>query len=135
MGLVVAPSLNLVLLEPGQAAYLPAGNLHAYLTGTGVEIMATSDNVLRGGLDPKHVDVAELLSVLDFHAADAKVLEAHRTDSELVFSTPAPEFRLSYIALAGRAKLTHRPLPEIVLVTRGHARLNSPHGDIELTQR
>jgi len=44
------------VLEPGQGIYLPAGNLHAYLEGTGVEIMASSDNVLRGGLTPKHVD-------------------------------------------------------------------------------
>ncbi|WP_421120145.1 mannose-6-phosphate isomerase, class I [Aquihabitans daechungensis] len=63
----VAPLLlNVVRLEPGEAVHLPAGNLHAYLDGAGVEIMAASDNVLRGGLTPKHVDVDELLSVLRF---------------------------------------------------------------------
>ena len=51
---------------PGEALYLPAGNLHAYLQGAGIELMANSDNVLRGGLTPKHVDVPELLRVLDF---------------------------------------------------------------------
>ena len=58
--------LNLVCLRPGEAMYLPAGELHAYLHGTGIELMANSDNVLRGGLTPKHVDLDELLNVLTF---------------------------------------------------------------------
>ena len=58
-GVVLALLMNHVYLEPGQALYLPAGNIHAYLSGLGVEIMAASDNVLRGGLTPKHIDVAE----------------------------------------------------------------------------
>lgn len=58
--------LEVVHLDPGDALHLPAGNLHAYLTGLGIEIMASSDNVLRGGLTPKHIDVAELLHVLRF---------------------------------------------------------------------
>jgi mannose-6-phosphate isomerase len=63
----VAPLLlNVVRMEPGEAVHLPAGNLHAYLDGAGVEIMAASDNVLRGGLTPKHIDVDELLAVLRF---------------------------------------------------------------------
>ena len=57
---VLSPAiLNLVCLKPGEAMYLPAGQLHAYLEGVGVELMANSDNVLRGGLTPKHVDVAD----------------------------------------------------------------------------
>jgi len=63
----VAPLLlNVVRLEPGESVHLPAGNLHAYLDGAGIEIMAASDNVLRGGLTPKHIDVDELLAVLRF---------------------------------------------------------------------
>ncbi|WP_263078198.1 mannose-6-phosphate isomerase, class I [Endozoicomonas sp. Mp262] len=58
--------LNLVELEPGEAMFLDAGTLHAYLEGTGLEVMASSDNVLRGGLTPKHVDVAELLGTIRF---------------------------------------------------------------------
>lgn len=66
---VIAPLLlELVQLEDGDAIHLPAGNLHAYLHGSGIEIMAASDNVLRGGLTPKHIDVAELLHVLRFEA-------------------------------------------------------------------
>src|SRR5690606_23909827 len=62
---IVAPLLlNVVRLAPGDAVHLPAGNLHAYLRGVGIEVMAASDNVLRGGLTPKHIDVDELLAVL-----------------------------------------------------------------------
>ncbi|MCB0977253.1 MAG: mannose-6-phosphate isomerase, class I [Acidimicrobiales bacterium] len=65
--LAVAPLLlQVVHLRRGDSVHLPAGNLHAYLAGAGVEVMAASDNVLRGGLTPKHVDVDELLAVLKF---------------------------------------------------------------------
>jgi mannose-6-phosphate isomerase len=65
-GIVISLLLNRVTLAAGEVLYLPAGNIHAYLGGLGVELMAASDNVLRGGLTPKHVDVPELLDVLDF---------------------------------------------------------------------
>jgi mannose-6-phosphate isomerase len=65
-GIVISLLLNRVTLARGEALYLPAGNIHAYLDGLGVELMAASDNVLRGGLTPKHIDVPELLGVLDF---------------------------------------------------------------------
>ncbi|MGO3152524.1 MAG: mannose-6-phosphate isomerase, class I [Galactobacter sp.] len=67
-GVLLALLLNLVRLAPGEAMSLPAGNIHAYLEGVGVEIMANSDNVLRGGLTRKHVDVPELLKIVDFCA-------------------------------------------------------------------
>lgn len=73
VGVVVALLLNQVTLAPGEAIFMPAGNLHAYLHGVGVEIMAASDNVLRGGLTPKHVDVSELLRVLRFEPLSAPV--------------------------------------------------------------
>ena len=66
--------LNLVVLEPGQALRLDAGNLHAYLHGAGIELMGASDNVLRGGLTVKHVDVDELLAVVDPTPVDQPVL-------------------------------------------------------------
>jgi mannose-6-phosphate isomerase len=65
-GIVISLLINRVSLKRGEVLYLPAGNIHAYLEGLGIEVMASSDNVLRGGLTPKHVDVPELLSVLDF---------------------------------------------------------------------
>ena len=65
-GIVISLLLHTVELRAGEALYLPAGNIHAYLEGLGIELMAASDNVLRGGQTPKHIDVPELLSVLDF---------------------------------------------------------------------
>ena len=74
-GIVVSLLMHRVTLRAGESMYLPAGNIHAYLDGLGIELMAPSDNVLRGGLTPKHVDVPELLHVLDFTAYPAPVLE------------------------------------------------------------
>ena len=93
--MVVSLLLNYVRLQRGEALYLPAGNLHAYLRGVAVEVMATSDNVLRGGLTPKHVDIDELLSVTNVEAL-APPLLTPRADARGVTSYDAPfdEFRL-----------------------------------------
>ncbi|HSU39613.1 MAG TPA: mannose-6-phosphate isomerase, class I [Polyangiaceae bacterium] len=118
-GIVLALALNLVVLEPGQALYLPAGNLHAYLEGTGVEIMASSDNVLRGGLTPKHVDATELLSVLDFEAEPVTLVPTEQRGGVTRYVTPAREFELSRVELAGTTWHASVSEPEIVLATRG----------------
>jgi mannose-6-phosphate isomerase len=123
VGLVSALLLNLLRLEAGQAIYLPAGNLHAYLAGTGVEIMASSDNVLRGGLTPKHVNVPELLRVLDFEPLSVTPLEPTLQGAEHVYDTPAREFRLSYFDLTATALQVEVSGPEIWLVTSGSAAL------------
>lgn len=104
-GVLAALLLNRIRLQPGEAIYLPAGNLHAYLHGMGVEVMANSDNVLRGGLTPKHVDVPELLRVLDFRpcAEDALHPGLERDGIETVYRTPAPEFEVSVLQLQGDA--------------------------------
>ena len=93
--------LNLVHLHPGEAMYLPAGVLHAYLEGSGMELMANSNNVLRGGLTPKHVDVAELLSNVSFEGGVPEILRAKPLPGtcEWAFATPAREFELRRIAL------------------------------------
>ncbi|WP_405223416.1 mannose-6-phosphate isomerase, class I [Lentisalinibacter sediminis] len=91
--------LNLVRLAPGEGIYLPAGNLHAYLRGTGMELMANSNNVLRGGLTPKHVDVDELLDVVTFEGGEAEVIRGERDGVEAVYRTPAEEFELRRIDL------------------------------------
>ena len=98
---VLAPLyLNLVRLKPGEAMYLPAGQLHAYLEGLGMELMANSDNVLRGGLTPKHVDVPELLKTLIFEGREVDILHPGRErGGEMVYTTPAREFVLSVISL------------------------------------
>ncbi len=132
VGIVVALCLNLLKLEPGDAVYLPAGNLHAYLQGTGVEIMANSDNVLRGGLTPKHVDVPELLRVLDFSAGPVQPLRARSEGAEQVFHTEAPEFRLSYVDVAGPLTLARRGGPEILLVTQGSVRVRAGGQELDV---
>ena len=100
-GVLCSLLLNRLSLAPGEAIYLPAGNLHAYLHGIGVEVMANSDNVLRGGLTPKHVDVPELLRVLDFTPAEDIVVrpESCSDGEELVYRTPAPEFAVSVLRI------------------------------------
>ncbi|MBX3233032.1 MAG: mannose-6-phosphate isomerase, class I [Labilithrix sp.] len=119
VGVVSALLLELVHLEAGDAIYLDAGNLHAYVEGTGVEIMASSDNVLRGGLTKKHVDVPALLRCLDFEAGPAKVLRPREVDAcEHVYDTPAKEFRLSRIVVSAPVVRTTFG-PEILLTTEG----------------
>ena len=89
----VALLLNHVVLRPGQAMYLPAGNLHAYLRGTAVEVMGASDNVLRGGMTSKHVDVVELLRTLDFTPCAEPLCRPERVSPTTVrFPTPGAPF-------------------------------------------
>jgi mannose-6-phosphate isomerase len=116
--------LNLIRLEPGQAMFLPAGTLHAYLDGVGIELMANSDNVLRGGLTPKHVDVKELLNVLNFEEREINILKMEKINScEHRYESHAQEFSLSVIAVktdAGYFSLDKRCV-EILLCTDGNA--------------
>ena len=130
IGVVVALLLNLVVLSEGQAIYLPAGNLHAYLHGVGIEIMANSDNVLRGGLTPKHVDVAELLRVLVFTDGPVPIITPRTDGTEHVYDTPAAEFRLSRIDVAAHHafRAMSRRGPEIVLCTAGKATARNAGG-------
>ncbi|BDD83670.1 putative mannose-6-phosphate isomerase ManA [Tsukamurella pulmonis] len=126
-GVLAALLLNRIVLEPGQALYLSAGNLHAYINGAAVEVMANSDNVLRGGLTPKHVDVPELLRVLDFtpRAPDELAPRTAAVGPEVVFSTPAPEFRVSRVRLDGTALTRAASVqldargPQLLVVTEG----------------
>ncbi|GFE24336.1 mannose-6-phosphate isomerase, class I [Streptomyces nigrescens] len=124
-GVLAAMLLNHVRLQPGEALFLGAGIPHAYLSGLGVELMANSDNVLRCGLTPKHVDVPELLKVVRFEAGDAGVLRPEDVDGEEVYETPIDEFRLSRFVLAPGA--APHPLasrtPQILLCTAGTVQL------------
>lgn len=128
-GVLASLLLNRVTLQPGQALYLPAGNLHAYLAGVGIELMANSDNVLRGGLTPKHVDVPELMRVLDFSAGDVEVLSGDAIrPGELVYRAPAPEFRLSRLTVTDEPlDITHDG-PQVVLVVSGSATVTGAEG-------
>ena len=119
IGVVIALMLRDVQLAPGEALYLPAGNMHAYLHGVGVEIMASSDNVLRGGLTPKHVDVPELLRVLNFRDEAIPVVHAISRGAEQVYVTPAREFELSRIVVGNETVRLEVTGPEILLSTEG----------------
>lgn len=104
-GVLAALLLNYVRLEPGEAMYLPAGNLHAYLHGVGLELMASSDNVMRGGLTPKHVDVKELCRILEFAPLRPDVLsekfeERGEGVRECVYRTAATEFELRRVEVS-----------------------------------
>lgn len=113
---VLAPLyLNVVDLAPGQALFLPAGVLHAYVRGFAVELMAASDNVLRGGLTTKHIDVDELLSVLSFAPFTPRRLEAQGSPG--VYDSPAPEFRLLVLGSGCGAPLELPPGQPIVVVS------------------
>ncbi|MEU1041801.1 mannose-6-phosphate isomerase, class I [Streptomyces sp. NPDC005907] len=124
-GVIAAMLLNHVRLQPGEALFLGAGVPHAYLDGLGVEIMANSDNVLRCGLTPKHVDVPELLRIVRFEASEPGVLRPEASpDGEEVYATPIDEFRLSRYVLPENTAphdLT-RATPQILLCTAGSVR-------------
>lgn len=125
VGVLGALLLNHVQLAPGEAIYLDAGQLHAYVRGMGVEIMANSDNVLRGGLTPKHVDVPELVKVLSFNSvSDPRVLpnEGH-------YPVPVEEYSLSCHNLSsGDPATINHDGPAVILCTGGVLVLSSEDG-------
>ncbi len=126
--------LNLVHLEPGEALYLPAGELHAYLEGTALEIMANSDNVLRGGLTPKHVDVAELVATLSFDSGRPEILRAVPTSPwERTYRTPAPEFELSLVETTSEDAVVLQG-PCMLLCLEGEANLDSPGRSVPMVK-
>ena len=118
-GVVVALLMNHVVLGRGEGIFLRAGLLHAYLEGLGVEIMAASDNVLRGGLTPKHIDVAELLSVLDTTPGEVPVLRPQADGAVTTYPVPVPDFALRRVALTGAPLDIEVQGPTMVLSTRG----------------
>ncbi|MGP4004233.1 mannose-6-phosphate isomerase, class I [Streptomyces sp. 8N706] len=141
-GVIAAMLLNHVRLQPGEALFLGAGVPHAYLEGLGVEIMANSDNVLRCGLTPKHVDVPELLRVVRFEPSAPGILRPQAVadpslpdgDGEETYDTPIDEFRLSRSVLADGAGPRRIPsgAPRILLCTAGTAVLRSDSAELRL---
>jgi mannose-6-phosphate isomerase len=134
-GVLISLLLNRVSLAPGEAIYLPAGNVHAYLEGLGVEVMASSDNVLRGGLTPKFVDVPELLKTIAFEAVGVPGLAAETSAlGQELYRPPFREFQLQRVELAPGAA----PVPlaqsgaAVVIVVAGSVYLDCPKGDLQL---
>jgi mannose-6-phosphate isomerase len=137
-GVIIALLMNHVWLEPGQALYLPAGNIHAYLSGLGVEIMASSDNVLRGGLTEKHIDVAELEAVLNFEPNEPHLVKTRDLAKGLVeFETPVDDFILYRADLSGGVVLADLNIPgaSIVLCTAGEIALSNSIEERVVLQR
>lgn len=133
-GVAVTLLLHLVELAPGQAIHVRAGELHAYLDGTAIEVAACSDNVVRGGLTDKHVDVAGLLSLLSGQSSSVPTVDAvGGVDGEVVYPAPVPHFRLSRLTLdRGRAMLDDRDV-EVLLVTDGEVTMVAGRDERRLT--
>jgi mannose-6-phosphate isomerase len=121
---------NLVNAHPGEAVFQDAGVPHAYLEGQNVEIMANSDNVLRGGLTPKHVDVPELLKHVRFEATHPHIQRENNVPGHIVvYKTPAPDFELSKISLlAGQRVTIQSHSVEIFLVLEGKVQVDDGGG-------
>ncbi|MEM8931397.1 MAG: mannose-6-phosphate isomerase, class I [Acidobacteriota bacterium] len=125
--------LELVELAPGEAVFTGPGILHAYLQGVGIELMASSDNVLRGACTSKHVDAAELTRIVRFEATDDGRVVPERTDGVQRFLSPADEFLLSRLQVTPDRPHVRRGEQrlgvEILLATEGEGRLISDRGD------
>lgn len=126
-GIALSLLLNHVMLRPGEALFLPAGNVHAYLQGFGIEVMAASDNVLRGGLTTKHVDVPELLSILDFHELHEPRLLATESNGVRTFDPGLDDFILTEIEAHDDVRVSISG-PAIAIAVAGEVLL---HSDVE----
>jgi mannose-6-phosphate isomerase len=129
LGIVASLLLRYGVLEPGEAVFLPAGGLHAYLRGTGVELLANSDNVVRAGLTGKHIDIPELLKLAD-PAIRVPWLQARDLgDGIAVYDSPAPEFRLYRASLGAREVALPADGPRLVFVVAGTLTVRDAVGD------
>ena len=128
LGIVASLLLRHAVLQPGQAVFLPAGGLHAYLHGTGVELLANSDNVVRAGLTPKHIDIPELLKLTD-PAAEVPLLAPRDLGNGIsAYDSPAPEFRLYHVSLGAHEVVLPGEGPRLVLAVSGTLSLRDSAG-------
>ena len=128
-GVVVALLMNHVVLKRGEGVFLRAGLLHAYLSGLGVEIMAASDNVLRGGLTPQRIDVPELLSILDTTPGEVPVLRGEGEGPITSYPVPVSDFALERVVLDGAPIGLEISGPIMVLATAGEVAVASNTGN------
>lgn len=128
-GAVAALLLNRITLRPGEALFLPAGNVHAYLRGTAVEVMASSDNVLRAGLTGKHVDPAELLDVVDFSVLPIPYAQGRAAGGRSEYRPEADDFALSVMGPGAVRTVLPGGVPWVVLALSGRAELRCAGGD------
>ena len=117
--------LNIIELAPGEAMFLPAGVFHAYIHGLGIELMADSDSVLRGGLSSKHVDQKELFRILSFREYNPEIYQVPQPAPELyTFPSPTDEFALSVLHGTGEDLVYPETGPSIILLTQGSAKIS-----------
>lgn len=129
IGILSPLYLNVIDLVPGQGIYLPAGIMHAYIEGTGLELMANSDNVLRGGLTPKHIDIPELLSILSPEPYMPKIIEPENGVGVFSYRTESPEFELSRVdPQAGKAEFRTTE-PAIMIGATGEVTATAASGE------
>ncbi|WP_091231860.1 mannose-6-phosphate isomerase, class I [Microbacterium sp. 3J1] len=128
-GVAVALLMNHVVLRRGEGIFLRAGLLHAYVSGLGVEIMAASDNVLRGGLTPKRIDVPELLSILDTTAGEVPVLRPADDGVVTTYPVPVVDFALGRVTLGSTDVVVPVAGPTMVLATAGDVRVSGADGE------
>ena len=134
-GILLALLLQPVHLDPGEAISVPAGMPHAYLHGVAVEAQASSDNTLRAGLTPKHVNVPEVLRVLVYEPApDLRIMPIPTPMGDEYAVTGVAEFRLFRLALTPKPSALPGGSPQIVLITEGHARLTDDGGSTPLAK-
>ena len=126
--------LNHLVLAPGEALFVDAGIIHAYMSGFAVEIMAMSDNVLRAGLTAKHVDIPELLDVADFHPVQSPRLHPVQDGALLRLAPPVDEFELCVITPVGEAVVLGHEAPRMAVCLAGEIRLRDDQGAITLEQ-
>ncbi len=128
-GVIVALLLNRLTLAPGEALYLPDGNVHAYLCGLGIEVMASSDNVLRAGLTTKHVDIAELMTVVDFHPRPHPYVEPAVEGAVRRYQPGAAEFELAVVEVEGGPPVPlSQPGPRVLVCLEGELSATGQRG-------
>ena len=137
-GILAALLMNRLRLQPGEALFVPAGMMHAHLSGTGVEVMANSDNVIRGGLTSKHIDVGELITVVDFNPWLPEILHPTLTRTGVLkYQTPCSEFeawRMLVDEASGPIRVPGRGSARILLAVSGECVLDDGHTSLPLAR-
>jgi len=136
-GIATALLMNRVTLNKGEAVFVPAGMPHAYLAGLGVEVMLASDNVLRGGLTPKHIDIAELSEVVIFESVSVDLVKMTTLATGLRrFEIPTPEFSFYEVSVSQQNMLIDINLPgdAILLCVSGSIAVSNSQEELEVIQ-
>jgi len=129
IGIFAPLVMNTIRLQRGETIYMDAGILHAYLQGSGLEIMANSDNVLRCALTGKHIDAVELMKIASFKPVYPHYIRPEMQGMEEVYVTPAPEFRLSHLNISNSIRFNSLNSAQIILVTEGSLTITPEIGD------